>query len=705
MVPRMLRVPSASALFAALALLGVACSDCQKVKVDGKNRCVGQTGSETGKPDACRDNAECGDHYACREVKDQEGLTCCLFVDRKCTTEADCCPGQTCPEGRKLCADKVRTCVRDQDCEADQVCDTYIDNYGTSQRCRHRPCGPLGECPDGQSCFQKECLAELPCDGYCDPGKACVPSADRCQDYKSPTGREMAACPMTCTSGYLATFVDNTNIWDSCALESVRCVCAELPPLRSNDVGRFSAIAADPGKGVYVSMYDGQYGDLAVARYGLDGRQQALEYVDGVPAGGLAKYAASGPRGGVLEPGDDVGRYTDVAVKSGLVYVSYYDVTNDDLKVAIRSVEGTWSKHTVDGANADLGLYTSLAIDSDGFPGVAYFQRAGKAGFNASDCPAPAPSVAVKYITALKFARATSARPASASDWQIRTVACLARPAPACDGCMAPNVCADTGDGPLCLAAATGCMGCDMSTEACVTASGMAKCGKKYNPSHLLDVPLGVGVFAALDFKGKDAVIAYLRRAPPAPTADAGAAMPTPDGDLYAVTVSANNAPGAPVLIDGSGDTGYFPDVKVEPGTGNVAIAYHDFTTKSLKFYLAPQLAAGVATEVVDRGLDPARPGEQSFVGTDSAIVFGPSSGQVWAVYQDATRGDLKLARRSPTWTVLPSPATQGAVGFFADGVFTDGKVFASHARLHAKLAAGEPKTDNQPQLSTITGN
>lgn len=701
----MLRAPSWRLALALLAVLGVACSDCNKTPVNGKDRCVGQAGSQSDHRDPCVDTAECGDHYACKDVKDQEGLKCCLFVDRKCATEADCCPGQTCPEARKVCADKVRTCTRDADCRADEVCDTYIDNYGTSQRCRHRPCGPIGECPDGQSCFQKECLASLPCDGTCEAGKGCVPSADRCQDYRSPTGRESAACPMTCNAGYLATFVDNTNIWDSCRLADVKCVCAELPPLRSNDLGRFSAIAADPGRGVYVSMYDGQFGDLAVARYGLDGKQQALEYVDGVPTGGTAKYAASGPRGGVLEPGDDVGRYTDVAVKSGVVYVSYYDVTNDDLKVAIRSADGTWTKHTVDGANADLGLYTSIAVDSDGNPGVAYFQRAGKAGFNATDCPAPAPSVAVKYITALKFARATSARPASASDWQIRTVACLARPPPACDGCMAPNVCADTGDGPLCLPPATGCTMCDMNTESCVTSGGTAKCGKKYNPSQLLDVPVGVGVFASLDFSGKDAVIAYLRRVPPPPNADAGTAMPAPEGDLYAVTVSANNAPGAPVLLDGSGDTGYFPDLKVEPATRNIAVGYHDFTTKSFKFLMTAQLAPGITPEVIDRGVDAARPGQQSFVGTDSAIIFGPSAGQVWAVYQDSTQGDLKLARRSPTWTVQPSLATQGAVGFFADGVFTDGKIYASHARLHAALAAGEPRTDNQPQLSTASGN
>ena len=47
---------------------------------------------------------------------------------------------------------------------------------------------------------------------------------------------------MTCTAGFIATFKDARNIWDSCNLPSVQCVCAELPGLQSNDLGRFSFV-------------------------------------------------------------------------------------------------------------------------------------------------------------------------------------------------------------------------------------------------------------------------------------------------------------------------------------------------------------------------------------------------------------------------------------------------------------------------------
>ncbi|MCA3014402.1 MAG: hypothetical protein INH41_18620, partial [Myxococcaceae bacterium] len=654
------------------AAFTVGCSSCGRTpSLITKDVCVGVEDAQADTPDACDENTACADHHACRDVKDKAGVRCCLYVDRLCSSDADCCPGQGCQTQRNppRCADRFSECVVDADCGdvGDRACVDWTDRGGTTKRCRHRPCGALGACPDGQSCFQGECVAELPCTGSCAPGEGCVPSADRCQNYASPTGRVDAACPMTCNAGFIATFQDNRNIWDSCKLPDVKCVCAELPGLVSNDVGRFSAVAANGSLGLLASMYDGRYGDLVVYRYDATGARVGVDYVDGVPQGQV-RYGPSGARGGITEPGPDVGRYTDIATSNGLAYVSYYDVTNGDLKVAIRS-SSTWANHTVDGATGDVGLYSSIAIDSDGLPGVAYFMRSASTGFQVSDCPGTAPTGALKDVTALKFARARVPNPTSASDWTVRTLACLSKPPPPCDGCT--GICADTGSGPACLMAASTCMpACNANTEVCVTSGGAARCGRKYNPSQLVDVPMGTGVFASLAFNGKNAIIAYMQRTGPVTNGRV-----VPDGDLYAVQVDASNTRGAPVLIDGAGDTGYFPDVKIEPNARQVAIAFHDFSTKSLKFYLAPQLQSGVTLETIDTGVDMTRPGEQSFAGTDTAVVFGPQPTQVWAVYQDATRGDLKLARRGSAWVVQPALATEGAVGFFADAVFANGRV------------------------------
>lgn len=682
--------------FAVLSVFVAGCDGCTPVKTRPVDECKGVPGVQDMQFGACTDSNECAEHFACKPTKDNEALTCCVFNDRACTTEADCCPGQTCPADRKKCFDKFIGCQQDSECgdRGDRVCEVYTDPYGTSSRCRFRTCGPLGECAEGQSCFQGECMADLPCQGTCGPGKGCVATIDRCQDYAMPTDRPMAACPMTCAPGFIATFNNPRNIWDSCSLPDVACVCAELPALRSNDLGRFSAIAAHPANAIYVSAYDGQFGDLVVVKYGLDGKKLATEYVDGVPSAAV-KYGPSGARGGVVEPGPDVGRYTDIAVSQGRVYVSYYDSSGGNLKVAIRDTAGVWSKHQVDGAQADLGLYSSIAIDGNGVPGISYFQRGGDSTFNVMDCPAPRPTGPTKYVTALKFARASGPTPTSEANWAISTLACLSRPPPLCDACN--GICADPGTGPGCFTAGSACTAtCDASNESCVSVNGADVCAKNFTPPDLQQVLPGVGLFSSLAFKGTDAVIAYMQRTVPT--------MGPADGDLFALSVSSTGTVSAPVLIDGSGDTGYFPDVKIEAQTMSVGIGYHDFSSKAFKFYFARQLQAGVSPEIIDRGVDPARPGNQGWVGTDSAIVFGPS-GVVWALYQDATRGDLKLAKRTATWSVEASPRTEGAVGFFADAVFSDGTLFTSHARVHAKLVQSEPQVDNSLLLEALPAN
>ncbi len=666
--------------------------------------CRGVAGQQVGHDEACVDSAECGDHFTCGAPKDKAGVLCCVFTDRKCVTEADCCPGQTCPPERKKCFDKFLSCETDVDCgeKGDRFCEVYSDVYGTSSRCKYKTCGALGACPEGQSCFSNECLTDLPCGGTCEAGKGCVTDSDRCQDYTQPTGRPTAACPMTCNAGFLATFKDPKNIWDSCNLPLVKCVCAELPGLKSEDLGRFSAIAAEAGKGLYVSEYDGQYGDLVVARFDLNGVKVGLDYVDGIPAAAV-KFGPSGARGGIIEPGDDVGRYTDIASgNSGLVYVSYFDVTHGDLKVAVKDAMGQWTSHKVDGDTAELGLYSSIAVDSDGLPGVSYFQRGAEASFNVADCPLPTPAGPRGFITALKYAHAKVATPSSASDWTVKTLACQSRPPPPCLSCLASDTCADPGIGPDCYTPATTCTGCDANTETCVTVGAAAKCAKKYNPSTLNDITDGVGLFSSIAFNGKEAFIGFMKRTTPAPM---GATRFNPDGDLYGIKISATGVPGPLVKLDDVGDTGYFPDVKIDPSTKNVAIAYHDFSSKKLKFYYAAQLQTGVTPETIDTGSGAAASGESDWVGTDSSLIFGATAGSVYAVYQDATKGDLKLAKRGATWQVMPSIRTAGAVGFFADGVFTDGKMFASHAKLHARLIAGEPHVDNTLIVESVPGN
>jgi len=59
----------------------------------------------------------------------------------------------------------------------------------------------------------------------------------------------------------------------------------------------------------------------------------------------------------------DVGLYTSIALDSdNKPYISYYDATNSNLKHATMS-DGTWDLQTVDNSPFDVGLYTSIVVD------------------------------------------------------------------------------------------------------------------------------------------------------------------------------------------------------------------------------------------------------------------------------------------------------------------------------------------------------
>lgn len=83
-----------------------------------------------------------------------------------------------------------------------------------------------------------------------------------------------------------------------------------------------------------------------------------------------------------LDSTGDVGSYASVTVDpdSGITYVSYYDATNKDLRMAEYVGSGgncgsnnNWSCETID-FNGDVGQYSSISISPfEGEPGIAYY--------------------------------------------------------------------------------------------------------------------------------------------------------------------------------------------------------------------------------------------------------------------------------------------------------------------------------------------
>lgn len=625
----------------------------------------------------CTKDADCNDHEACAAAG---GESCCTFSARTCKQSSDCCPGQICKRDGHCFDQRIECPNGDSDCGdpgSDRVCLTYTDGQGKSdQVCGYAPCDATHACSDGLSCFKGFCVGSPPCNGHCDDGSICIPQNNTCWGYGT-------RCTVSCGPGYLAVEKDPNNVWDSCNNRDVECECAELPALVSNDLGRYSSSTATTDGKIAVSMYDGQYGDLVVRTYDNTGALVKTEYVDGVPSSGSIVAGPSGPRGGIADPGPDVGQYTSITSdSSGKLFVSYYDVTNKDLKLAIRDSSGAWTTQTVDSAG-DVGMYSSVTLDGSGRPTIAYFQRAGAIGATACSAAAGSPN---DLITGVKLAVAHSASPASTSDWSTSFVECAARPPPPCYGCTSGQICVSGANNTTtCEASASGCSGCQ-SSQVCVNQGGAPTCATAYTDKPLADVPMGVGLYPSVAYKDANVVVAYYDR-------------------INRVLRAATGTAGAlsPVTIDDGDDVGLFSTLAVEPsGSKRIAIAYHDASRRSLKFYMATSLAhtSNAADSVIDTGLAPPQQDGPSFVGGNVHLLFA-KDGNVWAAYQNSTANDLRLAVRASNGWQVKQNWSQGAVGYFADlaQLPSANTLYVSHAQLHTKLQQGHPVKDNTPHL------
>ncbi|MFN7132148.1 MAG: hypothetical protein ACK4N5_08700 [Myxococcales bacterium] len=275
-------------------------------------------------------------------------------------------------------------------------------------------------------------------------------------------------------------------------------------------------------------------------------------------------------------------------------------------------------------------------------------------------------------------------------------VSCAARPPPPCYGCeiAGARVCiADGNGGTTCATPSTACSTACGTGEVCVNSGGV-RCATQGNAIELADIPPGRGLFPSLAFRGSEPVIAYYDRN---------------KGNLM---VSRKAASWTHTTLDGesagndTGDVGLFPSLVID-SSNRYNIAYHDFTRRSLRYYSNSTLTAvssqtnPAAASIIDNGVvDPKLDGP-SYVGADASLVFTQAG--TYVAYQNATGVDLRLSKRETAGWQLQKEWKDGGLGFFADVVEHEGKLYIVHTRIRAKTLEGRPTPDNALLLEIVS--
>ena len=169
------------------------------------------------------------------------------------------------------------------------------------------------------------------------------------------------------------------------------------------DVGLYASLALDGNGYPHISYYDGDNADLKYAYQDASGwhletlddkvlthpytslaldedgyphvsyRYQATG--DPTPSRGL-KYGYQDSAGWHFEKVDaegNVGEYTSLALDAdGYPHISYYDDINGNLKYAYQDA-ASWHIETVDDSGVIVGEYSSLALDASGYAHISYY--------------------------------------------------------------------------------------------------------------------------------------------------------------------------------------------------------------------------------------------------------------------------------------------------------------------------------------------
>jgi hypothetical protein len=475
-------------------------------------------------------------------------------------------------------------------------------------------------------------------DDGCDPGYTC----ERLQDVVLVQGEtEEEGC-----------FVD----W-SC--------CAPRPDLSPGKMGTHSSMDVAGDGTVWLSGYAAGtdeshlYGDLVGGTWDAEAGEPAWELLDGVPWDAEPYAPPGGFRGGINEPGDDVGLYTSLRVDgAGAPRIAYHDATNGALKFIARD-GGGWGEPVVVDDGGVAGTYGSMVLLDGDVPAVAYRAHV----VSMQDYEGTSEQVGA-VSSVLRYAAADDA---AGGSWSVEDVTSSATP---CWDSVCP-------EGTRCRVIDGLCWPEDTSRceseceagEACLeeldgdgVPQGSHHCEEALPEDAVFDLPEGIALWSslALSPEGEPEVVFYDRTR----------------GEL--VWVAGNGAGwDAPVVLDGDdlsgdpadhGDKGWHPTLAID-GTGTRHIGYVDGLAETLMYMQVDPDGVIVTREVVDDGTR-AGTADRDLVGDYSSIAVD-ADGRVRLAYQDTTRGLVVMAVRgaaSAEWTLsVVSDPDAGFMGYYLD--------------------------------------
>ena len=411
-------------------------------------------------------------------------------------------------------------------------------------------------------------------------------------------------------------------------------------------VGSYASSAVGPDGSVWVAAYDdigystsddlGEtavlFGDLVVGKW--DGTKVDWVAVDGLPPVDMSLEA--GEPGGPPDPmfydpigfrhgldsdeGDDVGLWTSIQVDAdGTPHVAYYDATNRALKYAFLDGD-EWMIHTVDqGEQSDMGRYVKLLLVA-GVPTLFYMTLApGEAGATQSS---------------VRVATAATPAPTGAADWSFAdaitdpNVPCRAFFCAEGESCRTDNF--------RCEVPISSCDPNCASGSKCYDVEGVPTCVEVLSKSFTDSYPDGIGLYLSVAVAPAGLGAVYYDRS---------------HGNLIQLRQEAGGWVAA--ILDGqtngmngpedTGDVGIGASLAID-SNGDWHVTYVNGFDEQLKYLHLPGGVVAGPPETVDDGSSPAG---DLIVGDDSSVAVS-ASGSVFVAYQDATNGQLRWAEGVP---------------------------------------------------------